>query len=234
MSAIKLYTSPLCPYAQRVKLALSEKGLLVDEISVDPRKKPDWFLTISPGGRTPLLVHNGVHISESAVINEYVEEVFPEQPLLPKAPEQRALARVWISFADWRIYEPTHRLLLCRNPNEQDRLAKEIASALLFLEKHALAAHNGPYLLGDEFSLADISLFAWFEQVAVPERFRQFRLPTPCERISAWRVAVARRSSVKSVMKHPDYYLQGYAPLFDQFEAGMFDVPPANLHVTSV
>lgn len=157
MSRMTLYTSPLCPYAQRVRLARSEKRVQVEEVSVDPRNKPDWFLRLSPSGKVPLLVHNGVRIWESAVINEYLEEAFPSRPLLPKAPEQRALARLWVSFADWRIYDPTHRLLLCRNPNEQAGLAEELAAAIRFLEEYALAVHNGPYLLGEEFNLADIA-----------------------------------------------------------------------------
>jgi glutathione S-transferase len=100
------------------------------------------------------------------VINEYLDETFPEHPLLPKTPAQRALARIWISFADLRIYEPTHRLLLCSDPNVQAKIAEQLAGELCFLETQALAAHAGPYLLGDKFSLADVAFFPWFEQHA--------------------------------------------------------------------
>ncbi len=68
-------------------------------------------------------------------------------------------------------------------------------------------------MLGAAFSLADLALFPWFEQVAVLERFRGFRMPAECERLPAWRDAVARHGGVRSAMRSSDYYLQGYAAL---------------------
>jgi glutathione S-transferase len=216
MSKIELYGSALCPFVQRVRLVLAEKALEAAEIEIDPRNKPADFLTMSPAGKIPLVIHNGARLWESAVINEYLDETFPQHPLLPGTPAQRALARIWISFADSRIYEPTHQLLLCSDPDLQAKIAQQLAHELRFIETHALAAHDGPYWLGDEFSLADISFFPWFEQVAVLERFRMFRMPAECNRIPAWREAVARRQAVQSVARSSDFYLRGYAPLLDQ------------------
>jgi glutathione S-transferase len=213
MSRIELYSSALCPYAQRVRLALTEKGLPATEIEIDPRNKPADFLALSPAGKVPLLVHDDARVWGSAVINEYLDEAFPERPLLPKASGQRALARIWTSFADTKIYEPTHRLLLCPDPGMQARMAGQLAEELRFLERHALATHGGLYWLGDEFSLADIAFFPWFEQVAVLERFRKFNMPTECNRISAWREAVARRQGVQLTARAPDFYVHGYAQL---------------------
>lgn len=213
MSRIELYGSALCPYAQRVRLVLAEKGLKATEIEIDPRNKPADFLALSPAGKVPLLVHNDVRVWESAVINEYLDESFPEYPLLPRAPAQRALARIWISFADLRLYEPTHRLLHCSDPNVQTKFAEQLAEELRFLETHALAAHAGPYWLGDAFSLADIAFFPWFEQLAVLERFRNFRAPAECSRILAWHETVARRQGVRLTARSSDFYLHGYAQL---------------------
>jgi glutathione S-transferase len=64
MSRIELYGSALCPYAQRVRLVLAEKGLQADEIEIDPRNKPADFLAMSPAGKVPLLVHNGARLWE--------------------------------------------------------------------------------------------------------------------------------------------------------------------------
>ena len=213
MSRIELYGSALCPFAQRVRLVLAEKGLEATEIEINLRNKPADFLALSPAGKVPLLVHNGVRVWASAVINEYLDESFPDHPLLPKAPAQRALARVWTSFADREVYEPTHRLLLCSDTNIQAKISGQLAEALRFLERHALAAHDVPYWLGDEFTLADIAFFPWFEQLAVLERFRKFRVPAECSRIFAWRETVARRQRVRSAAKSSDFYLQGYARL---------------------
>ncbi|WP_202365050.1 glutathione S-transferase family protein [Mesorhizobium sp. L-2-11] len=197
------------------------KGLSATEIEIDPRNKSADFLAISPTGKVPLLVHNGVRVWEAAVINEYLDEAFPEHPLLPKTPAQRALARIWTSFADSRLYEPTHRLLLCSDPNIQARIAEQLGKEIRFLETHALAAHDGPYWLGDAFSLADIALFPWFEQVAVLECFRLFLMPAECTRIRAWREAVARRGGVRSAARSSDFYVQGYTLLFDRLAQGV-------------
>jgi glutathione S-transferase len=214
MSRIELYGSALCPFAQRVRLALAEKGLEATEIGIDPHNKPTEFLALSPFGKVPLLVHNGVRVWESAVINEYLDDAFPEYPLLPTAPAQRALARIWINFADMKLYEPTHRLLLCSDPSMQAEITAQLADELRFIEAHALKTHAGPYWLGDAFGLADVAFFPWFEQVAVLEHFRKFRVPAECSRILAWREAVARRSGVRLAARSSDFYLQGYSLLF--------------------
>src|SRR5690606_38843883 len=125
MSGIELYGSALCPFAQRVRLVLAEKELEASEIETDPRNKPADFLALSPAGKVPLLVHNGARVWESAVINEYLDETFPEHPLLPRDTARRALARIWTNFADIKIYEATHRLLLCSDPNVQTRLTEQ-------------------------------------------------------------------------------------------------------------
>jgi glutathione S-transferase len=216
MSTIELYGSSLCPFAQRVRLALAEKGLAAAEIEIDPRNKSANFLALSPIGKVPLLVHGGVHVWESAVINEYLDDAFPKHPLLPQTPAQRAVARIWISFADLKLYEPTHRLLLCIDPDIQGKIAQQLSDELRFVETHALAVHDGPYWLGDAFTLADIAFFPWFEQLAVLERFRLFRMPAECGRILAWREAVARRQGVRLAARSSDFYVQGYARLFDQ------------------
>jgi glutathione S-transferase len=217
MSRIQLFSNALCPYAQRVRLALAEKGLEVAEIEIDPRDKPAEFLALSPAGKCPILVHDGISLWESAVINEYLEDRFPEHPLLPRAAAQRALARIWVNFADLRLYEPTHRLLLSADPDVQGAIANQLDDELRFLETRVLAAHAGPYWIGDEFGLADIAFFPWFEQLAVLERFRKFRMPGECSRLLAWRDTVARRQAVQTTAKSSDFYLHGYA----QLAAGM-------------
>jgi glutathione S-transferase len=216
MSKIEIYSSALCPFAQRIRIVLAEKGLESSEIEIDPRHRPPAFLAMSPLGKIPLLVHGDVRVWESSVIGEYLDESFPDPPLHPRAPAQRALARAWINFADARIYEPTHRLLLCADPEEQQRMSAQLADELRTIELQALAVHGGPYWLGEQFTLADVAFFPWFEQLAVLERFRRFRMPEACGRILRWRDAVAGRPAVGSVMRPPSFYTQGYERLFEQ------------------
>ena len=215
MSNMELYSYALCPYAHRTRLALAEKGLHADEIEIDPRNKPAGFLGISPHGKVPVLVHAGRRVWESATINEYLEDAFPERPLLPKDPIERAMARIWTTFADTHLYATTGALLHSRDPQVQARAVAQLADDLLFLEHSALGArqNDGPYWLGSEISLADLAFYPWFEQLAVLERYLRFELPPACTRLLAWWNAVARRDSVQSLAKSPDFYLEQYGRL---------------------
>ena len=87
----------------KVRLCLAEKHLAWTSRYVDLMKldhtKPD-YLKLNPNGVVPTLVHDGVPIHESTLINEYLEEVFPEVPLMPEDPVGRARARFWVKYED--------------------------------------------------------------------------------------------------------------------------------------
>src|ERR1700738_2012284 len=94
---LKLISHKLCPYVQRAVIALSEKGVAFERVDIDLANKPDWFLAISPLGKTPVLQVGDIPIFESAVILEYLEETQPN-PLHPADPLRRAEHRGWIEF----------------------------------------------------------------------------------------------------------------------------------------
>src|SRR3979490_2516921 len=94
---LKLISHKLCPYVQRAVIALAEKSTGFERIDIDLANKPDWFLAISPLGKTPVLQVGDVPIFESAVILEYLEETAPK-PLHPADPLRRAEHRGWIEF----------------------------------------------------------------------------------------------------------------------------------------
>ena len=90
----------------KVRFALAEKGLEYDGVFVDLLKfeqLQDGYLRINPNGVAPSLVHDGHPIVESTVMNEYLEEVFPDQPLLPDDPIERAQVRAW---SGWKMGVP--------------------------------------------------------------------------------------------------------------------------------
>src|SRR6266478_2091250 len=96
-ASLKLISHKLCPYVQRAVIALTEKGGAFERVDIDLANKPDWFLAISPLGKTPLLVVGDHAIFESAVILEYLEET-QEKPLHPADPLSRAEHRAFIEF----------------------------------------------------------------------------------------------------------------------------------------
>src|SRR3979409_6344 len=94
---LKLISHEQCPYVQRAVIALTEKGVPFERIDIDLANKPDWFLAISPLGKTPVLQVGDKAIFKSAVILEYLEETQPK-PLHPADPLVRAEHRGWIEF----------------------------------------------------------------------------------------------------------------------------------------
>src|SRR5215467_6182422 len=94
---LRLISHKLCPYVQRAVIALTEKGVPFERIDIDLAHKPDWFLKISPLGKTPVLVVGDHAIFESAVILEYLEET-QANPLHPADALRRAEHRSWIEF----------------------------------------------------------------------------------------------------------------------------------------
>lgn len=87
----------------KVRLCLAEKKLAWESRFVDLMKLEHTtpaYLALNPNGVVPTLVHDGVPIHESTLINEYLEEVFPEIPLMPDDPVERARARFWVKYED--------------------------------------------------------------------------------------------------------------------------------------
>src|SRR3972149_578337 len=83
---IKLYDYPQCPFCRKVRIVLAEKGIEYERILVDLRKKEqkkEDFLRLNPYGKVPVLVDNDVLIYESSIINEYLDEKYPNPPLMP-------------------------------------------------------------------------------------------------------------------------------------------------------
>jgi glutathione S-transferase len=211
-SMLQLYTFQLCPFAHRVRLALAEKGVAAEPIEIDLKNKPASFAQMSPYGRVPLLRHGEAKLWESAVINEYLDEVFPDPPLMPASPPERALARIWIKFADERLYAATHSLIFTRDVEARRKLANEILDSVWFIERQVMANRpgRGPYVFGDRFTLVDIALHPWFEQVGALEQFGEFRLPQQCIGLSEWRHAVRERKAVQRCARSTDWYVERY------------------------
>ena len=90
--AIALVSHALCPYVQRIAIALYEKGVAHDRITVDLANKPGWFLALSPLGRTPILRVGEATLFESAAILEFLEETQPTRSIPPTRSNARGTA----------------------------------------------------------------------------------------------------------------------------------------------
>jgi glutathione S-transferase len=214
MADLEFYSAVLCPFAHRSRLALLEKGVPFKLIEIDLYNKPANFKDISPYGKVPVLKHGDNRVWESAIINEYLDEAFPEHPLLPKEPIERAQARIWINFADTQLFTTTHKLLSSRDPQPSAEGLKELAGHLQFIEEGLQTlSKEGSYWLGSAISLVDLTYYPWFEQWAVLAHYRGFQFPDGLDRLKQWWKSVAARDSVRAIAQSKDFYIQGYAQL---------------------
>lgn len=109
--ALKYYHAEPLANSLKSMVPLKEKGLAYESIYVDLHKfeqHSDWFVAINPEGQVPVLDHDGAIITHTTVINEYLEDVFPDAqpesgPLRPKDPVGAARMRYWNKFVDEHV-----------------------------------------------------------------------------------------------------------------------------------
>jgi glutathione S-transferase len=151
-SGLRLIDAPRCPYCARVRIALAEKAVPYEAVVVDLANRPPWVYELNPIGKVPVLERGGWVLAESAVINEYLEEAFPEPPLLPSDHAARATVRLLISRHD----DFTRPYYALRRKESGADVA--FASELAVLDTLLAAA---PYLTGEAFGLGDIAYIPW-------------------------------------------------------------------------
>ncbi|MDX1653583.1 MAG: glutathione S-transferase family protein [Candidatus Competibacteraceae bacterium] len=221
MTDIKLYSAQVCPFAQRTRLGLLEKNLEAELVEIDLQDTPDWFHDISPYGKVPVLERGSDRVVESAIINEYLEEVFPEPPLMPRRPGRRALARFWIDFANTTFVPRYYKLLLEQDPDKQAHHAQRFQDNLRFMEDQGLTKREqGPYWLGPDPTLVDLAFYPFFERLCVLEHYRGVGVPANCPRLYDWWNTMRQRESVRRLMNPPDFYIQRYTHYADGSASG--------------
>jgi len=97
---ITLYDAARCPYCARVRIVLADKGIPYEPFEIDLSNRPAWLYEKNPKGKVPVVEEDTFVLPESHLIMEYLEERYPEPPLLPADPAQRALARLRVDRFD--------------------------------------------------------------------------------------------------------------------------------------
>jgi RNA polymerase-associated protein len=184
-----LYDADRCPYCARVRLVLSEKGVPHETVVVDLGDRPAWIYEKNVTGRVPVLEEDEFLLPESDVICEYLEERYPEPPLLPADPAERALARLAIFRFDDRLGDDYYAL---RRGEEgaADRLDARLADLDAELDAR-------PFLTGREFGLADVAYLPWV--LRARERLGVSLEPFPA--LSAWVERCLERPSVAAELE---------------------------------
>jgi glutathione S-transferase len=209
MAQVEIFSAEVCPYAHRTRLALLEKGVDFTLTEIDLKNKPAWFKDVSPYGKVPSVRVGKDIVYESAIVNEYVDEVFPNPPMMPKDPARRALARIWIDFCNTRLNVTTHGYLRALDAETQAKLRAELDAHLRFMETEGFAKMGpGPYWMAEGVTLVDVAYYPSFERFCNIEHYRGYRIPDDCVRLKAWIAAMRERPSVKSIANSADFYIK--------------------------
>ncbi len=208
MATVEIFSAEVCPYAHRSRLVLMHKGVDFSLTEIDLKNKPDWFSEVSPYGKVPAIRHEGRIVHESAIINEYLDEVFPAPSLMPKAPHSRAMARIWIDYGNTRFNGATYTFLRENDPAKQGDLRQKLDECLLFMEEGMAKLGDGPFWLGAEPGLVDYSYYPFFERFCNVEHYRGYAMPDRCARLAAWRDAMKSLPHVKEIANDPAFYIE--------------------------
>ncbi len=229
---LKYYHGPPLANGLKSMIPLIEKDLPYQSVYVDLHKfeqHEPWFLKINPEGQVPVLDHDGVILNHSTVINEYLEDVFPEIPLRPRNPVGAARMRYWNKFLDEHFLNYVsihgwHRMIgvIARavESDEFERLMERIplpdqrkkwraaragfnqADLDYATEKVAFAIDKVErqlgetlWLAGDDYTLADINLFA-SGAINLELGFPQLVTGDRCPRLLEWRKRMNARPAV--------------------------------------
>jgi stringent starvation protein A len=180
---LTLYDAPRCPYCARVRIVLAEKDAPYETVVIDLGDRPAWIYGKNPTGKVPVLEEDDWCLPESAVIDEYLEERFPEPPLLPADPAASAAARLLV-FRHDDLARP-HYALRRGDPGA----GAALAAALAALDGLLLAQ---PFLTGSAFGLADVAYVPWL----IRERALMGVSFDPFPSIADWLERLAERPSI--------------------------------------
>lgn len=187
-----LVSHSLCPYVQRVAIVLHEKGIPFERVDIDLADKPDWFLAISPLGKTPVLLIDGEAIFESSVICEYLEETGAPR-LHPELALLRARHRAWMAFGS-AILDDIAAFYRAPDPAALSHKADLLRARF---EQVEAALGEGRYFSGEHFSLVDAVFGPIFRYFDIFDEIADFGFFRQAPKVLAWRAALHARQSVR-------------------------------------
>ncbi len=203
---LELISTKRCPFVQRSIITLRHKNIDHRMTFVDLDDPPDWFRQISPFGKVPALrVDGDTVLFESAVINEYLDDITPGQ-LHPADPLQRALNKSWIEFGGGCLGQ-TFQLMVAPDRESYDDIVASLAADLARVEA---ALGDGPFFNGDEFALIDAAYAPLFIRLDAFADLFGLLITADLPKIRAWQETLLALPEVQQarVPELPDLFRQ--------------------------
>jgi glutathione S-transferase len=191
--SLELISFKTCPFVQRAAITLAYKNVDFKLTFIDLADPPDWFLEISPLQKVPVLKVDDEILFESAVINEYLDDITGAQ-LQPKDALARAKNRAWIEVAS-NMLGNTYMMKMAGDKENFEKYRHRLVSQMDRLEKRL---GDGPWFNGEDFSLADTA----FAPLFVHDAIAQYRIsvidPETMPKVDAWSRRLMALPAVKN------------------------------------
>ena len=201
---IKLYDFLPCPFGQKVRIVLAEKSLNYELVPVDitsgEQRRPE-FLRLNPYGKVPVLVDEDTVVYDSTIINEYLDDEYPDPPILPRIEfsSLRARARLFEDFADTSFTPQVGQLMteMAKAEGERDqsrlqRLRQTIDRVLDYVNREL----QGQHFLAGDFSVADIG---FVPRLVILKEFGLIEAGTSRGNVDAWLKRLLDRPSIQGL-----------------------------------
>ncbi|CAI0471194.1 unnamed protein product [Linum tenue] len=204
MEEVKLLGWWVSPFSRRVELALKLKGVGYEYIEQDLAHKSQLLLEYNPvHKKVPVLVHNGKTMAESLVILEYIDETWPNNPILPRNPYDKAMARFWAQFIEEKCNGGLWKIMWCKDEEERGKLVEEASQCFITLEGEL---KGNKFFGGEEIGMVDIAanfIGYWLgvvQEVSGMELVTRDKFPVLCK----WMDEFVEHSVVKETLPPRD------------------------------
>ena len=168
---LKLCGFHISNYHNKVRIVLLEKGVPFEEDAACKPSQQEEFLARTPIGKVPFLeLDGGRRLSESEVIFEYLEDAYPQKPLLPKDPYERAKVRELVRYLELHVELVARRMygdVFFKRPASEEvktAVGKDLAKGLRALRQ---LVKFDPYIAGKELTIADCAAFVHLPLVSL-------------------------------------------------------------------
>jgi len=154
-----LYSGTTCPFSQRCRFVLFEKGMDFEIRDVDLFNKPEDISVMNPYGQVPILVERDLILYESNIINEYIDERFPHPQLMPADPVMRARARLFLFNFERELFIYVHQLERREQVKDGAKLLESARQQIRDrLTQLTPIFVKNKFMLGEDFSMLDVAI----------------------------------------------------------------------------
>ena len=193
--AMQLYLLHRCPFGHRASIALLEKQLPFEPIFFSRAQRPPELEAVGPYAKSPTLFDGDVQVWDSQIVLEYLEDRYPERPLMPRDGAGRAEARMLEARADKELGSKLDVLVaetLFKPKRDEAKIAEVISELLAALKDWDHHLEGRTFLVGDALSLADVTLYSIFPSL---HGLTGTEIPSQRPHLRAWHERMTARPS---------------------------------------